>query len=247
MVRATLARKYYKQLKAVYAIMNRYRRYKLRSYIVEVVNTFKGVRNMPDLGKSKQWPRPPAVLHGFVERLKRMHELWRAKVILSRMPLHLREAFSQKIAAYEHLQGKRSEWGYTRFWRGDYLALDSENDPASAVITYRNAMDTLKQQHPFSQILFSSFIHKYNRFDKSAVRVLIVTDNFVAKLDAKKFKIMKEPAHLTSITGLSVSNVSNGLVVFHIGKNDFVGCLENPKNEDRVGELVGVLSSHLEK
>uniref|UniRef100_A0AC34RPG4 Uncharacterized protein n=1 Tax=Panagrolaimus sp. JU765 TaxID=591449 RepID=A0AC34RPG4_9BILA len=247
MIRATLARRYYKQLKAIYAIMNRYRRYKLRSYMVDVINTFKDVRSLPDLGKSKQWPTPPAVLQGFVKRLKRMHELWRAKVILARMPLHLREAFPQKITAHELLHNKRTEWGYNRFWKGDYLALDSENDPASAVIIYKNALNQLKQQHTFSNVLFSSFIHKFNRFNKSSLRVLLITDNFIAKLDAKKFKIMKEPAHLTSITGVSVSNISNGLIVFHIGNNDFIGCLENPKNEDRIGELVGVLGEHLNK
>ena len=200
MVRAVQARRYYKQLKAVYAIINRYRRYKLRSYIVEVVNTFRNVRQMPDYGKRLQWPRPPAVLLGFVDRLKRMHELWRAKMILSKMPLHLKDAFPQKIAAFEALHNKRSEWGYTRFWRGDYLALDSENNPPSAVIIYRDALEALKQQHPFTKVLFSSFIHKYNRFNKSTVRVLLITDNFIAKLDAKKFKIMKEPAHLTSVS-----------------------------------------------
>lgn len=125
MIRATIARRYYKQLKAIYAIMNRYRRYKLRSYMTEVINTFKDVRFLPDLGKSKQWPTPPAVLQGFVKRLKRMHELWRAKVILSRMPLHLKEAFLQKITAHELLHNKRTEWGYNRFWRGDYLTLAS--------------------------------------------------------------------------------------------------------------------------
>lgn len=84
-----------------------------------------------------------------------------------------------------------------------------------------------------------------------------MTDNFVAKLDSKKFKLLKEPAPISSveslfsktfqISGLSVSSVSNGLVVFHIGSNDFIGCLINPQNEDRIGELVGVLAAHFEK
>lgn len=50
-----------------------------------------------------------------------MHELWRAEKILSRMPQHLREALPQKLAAYETFCNRRFEWGYSRYWLGDYL------------------------------------------------------------------------------------------------------------------------------
>jgi hypothetical protein len=65
------------------------------------------------------------VLNSFVEKLKRMHALWRAKLVLNKMPEHLKEAFSQKIAAFYALNGKRQEWGYSRRWKADYLALVS--------------------------------------------------------------------------------------------------------------------------
>jgi hypothetical protein len=43
MTRATLARRRYKRMKAVYTIMNRYRRYKLRSYMINLIDTFRFV------------------------------------------------------------------------------------------------------------------------------------------------------------------------------------------------------------
>lgn len=46
MTRGTLARRRYKRLKAVYTIMNRYRRYKLRSYMINLIDTFRFV-NQP--------------------------------------------------------------------------------------------------------------------------------------------------------------------------------------------------------
>jgi hypothetical protein len=64
----------------------------------------------------------------FGMRLRRMHALWRANAILSRMPEHLRRALPQKFAAFEMFRGHRDEWGYERLWQGDYLALGYEHE-----------------------------------------------------------------------------------------------------------------------
>uniref|UniRef100_A0A1I7YKF9 Myosin motor domain-containing protein n=1 Tax=Steinernema glaseri TaxID=37863 RepID=A0A1I7YKF9_9BILA len=247
MVRAYRARQYYKQLKAVYAIMNRYRRYKLRSYIFNVIDTFQGVRQRKDLGKGLAWPKPPAVLNDFVAKLQRIHEMWRARIILDKMPEQLRQSFAQKVAAFEAFHSRRAEWGYQRFWIGDYLAHDSEHDSAEEAIAYRTSMATMHEKYPFERVLFSSYVQKFNRFNKSSYRVLVVTDRFVAKLEPKKFRPMKEPIQLSALSAISVSSASNGIVVFHVGENDFVGCLRNRPNEDRVGELVGTLSAHFQR
>jgi hypothetical protein len=81
------------------------------------------VRQLRDLGKSKVWPPPPVVLKSFVDKLKWIHNRWRAGIILAKMPEHLREALPQKLAAFEAFNGKRTEWGYSRRWKGDYLAI----------------------------------------------------------------------------------------------------------------------------
>lgn len=77
---------------------------------------------MSDLGASVKWPKSPAVLANFSKRLKRMHEIWRANVILSKIPDHLRQSLHQKLASFEAFNGKRLQWGYARFWKGDYLS-----------------------------------------------------------------------------------------------------------------------------
>jgi hypothetical protein len=51
-----------------------------------------------------------------------MHARWRANIIVSRMPDHLRAAFPAKCAAFENLNGRRHNWGYPRYWHGDYLS-----------------------------------------------------------------------------------------------------------------------------
>lgn len=47
--------------------------------------------------------------------------------------------------------------------------------------------------------------------------------------------------------GLSVSRKNDNTVIFHLGNNDFIGCLYNHRNEDRVGEVIGVLCAHFER
>ncbi|KIH54843.1 hypothetical protein ANCDUO_15008, partial [Ancylostoma duodenale] len=204
--RGYLARKHYKQKKAVYHIMGVYRRYKLRSYIISVVDSFRGVRQMPDLGKSVRWPAPPIVLAPFVAKLKQMHQRWRAATILARMPEHLRESLPEKLAAFVALNGKRERWGYSRSWKGDYLAQSEE--PTYNPIKYRGAMLAMKSSHPYEKVLFSSFFQ---------------------------------------VSRISVCPEPNGLFIIHVAENDIVGCLKNPKEEERVGELIGVLLAQYER
>ena len=76
MTRGALARKRAKQMRAIYMIMLRFKRYKMRSYILSIVDRFRGVARTRDYGKSVQWPRPPAVLQGLVSMLQKVHMRW---------------------------------------------------------------------------------------------------------------------------------------------------------------------------
>lgn len=76
---------------------------------------------MPDCGKHIVWPRPPHKLNALSDQLKQMHRLWYARIIINRLPEHLQQSLPQKLAACSILSRKRKEWGYSRFWKGDYL------------------------------------------------------------------------------------------------------------------------------
>lgn len=100
----------------------------------------------------------------------------------------------------------------------------------------------------FKAVLFSAFVTKFNKFNKCAERVLLVTDKLIFKLDTVKFKNMKEGVAIGALTGLSVTPGQDQLVVFHCpGGNDFVVSLHNTAKEDRVGELVGIICNAFEK
>lgn len=246
MWRGTLARWELKRLKAAWLILNRYRIYRIKLYIKNLLELFKNVKSQPDLGKKIVWPAPPLGLKDFVEKLKSIYSIWRAKLIVARIPPHLKESFKEKVAAFEAFNKKRKNWGYSYSWKGDYLKEKTELMPISLPNCYETGIAELKQRNPFSTVLFSSYVQKFNKHNKSALRALIVTDKFFARLEPKKFKLVKSVIPLEKVVGLSVCSEDNNLVVIQSGNNDFVGCLATSDNISRVGELVGVLGAYFE-
>ncbi|KAK6024616.1 hypothetical protein OSTOST_09571 [Ostertagia ostertagi] len=88
---------------------------------------------------------------------------------------------------------------------------------------------------------------KFNRFNKSSLRALVITDKFIAKFDAVNFKLLKEPIPLQNVSRISICPEPNGLFVIHVAENDIVGCAKNAREEERIGELVGTLLAQYEK
>lgn len=75
-----------------------------------------------------------------------------------------------------------------------------------------------------------------------AERVMLVTDQFIFKLDCEKFRNMKEGVPLKDLTGITVSPGQDQLIVLHCpGGNDLVVSLHCLKQEDRVGECLGTI------
>ncbi|OXB56645.1 hypothetical protein ASZ78_003936 [Callipepla squamata] len=93
----------------------------------------------------------------------------------------------------------------------------------------------------------NTMLRRVNRFSKVEDRAIFITDRHLYKMDpTKQYKVMKT-IPLYNLVGLSVSNGKDQLVVFHTKDNkDLIVCLfsKEPPNDNRVGELVGVLASH---
>uniref|UniRef100_A0A8C8SX46 Myosin IG n=1 Tax=Pelusios castaneus TaxID=367368 RepID=A0A8C8SX46_9SAUR len=86
-----------------------------------------------------------------------------------------------------------------------------------------------------------------NRFNKSRDRAILVTDQHLYKLEPRKqYKVMRA-IPLSMVTQVSVTSCQDQLVVFHTQSNDdLVICFHKmqPEEDNRVGELVGVLVNH---
>nr|CAD7577169.1 unnamed protein product [Timema californicum] len=214
----------------------------LANYATEAVTCqTRDAKRLRDYGKSLKWPAPPLAVRPAVPLLRKLFNSWRAYMILRAVPRNEWPQLKLKILAASSLNGKRATWGQGRKWLGDYLSRPEENNNSSLFVS---SVNNLRNTDHVKKVLFSSYIRKTNRFNKAADRVLLVTDSAIYKMDATKFKPMRKGSPIQEVTGLSVSPGRDQLLVIHSSKgNDLVVSLVTARNEDRVGELVAVLSS----
>uniref|UniRef100_H2ZUY8 Myosin IG n=2 Tax=Latimeria chalumnae TaxID=7897 RepID=H2ZUY8_LATCH len=240
--RGALARKHYRETRAVYIIMSHYKRYKVKAYLMEVVRRFQSVRNMSDYGKSVEWPFPPVVLSQFQKETIGLFKRWRARQIIKNIPPSDMPQIKLKMAAMDALKGQRKDWGYQHTWEGNYLSTIKDNPQMKP--QFEKVAKGLKGKAKYNFVLFSCHIRKFNKYYKSEDRAILITDKHIYKLNPKKQYKMMKSIPLDYVKGLSVTTGKDQLVVFHtVNCDDLVVCLQkmNPVNENRIGELVGVL------
>ncbi|CAI5789277.1 unconventional myosin-Ig isoform X1 [Podarcis lilfordi] len=246
--RGALARKRCRYLRATYTIMSYYKRHKVKSHLLELVERFQAVRSMADYGKGVEWPEPPAVLAQFQENSKLIFRRWRARQIVKNIPPSDMDQIKAKVAALDVLQGLRKDWGCSRSWGRNYLVSVVENPTMADQFAKR--VSALKEKVHFRSVLFSCHVRKINRCNKSTDRAILITDQHLYKLEPRKqYKVMKS-IPLSMVTGMSVTSGVDQLVVFHTQNHDgLVVCLHKmkPENDGRVGELVGVMVDHFRR
>ncbi|KAG5889110.1 hypothetical protein JTB14_003913 [Gonioctena quinquepunctata] len=237
--RGYVAREQYKRMKALMTMVKVYRLKKIKEYVNQLESKFRRAKSMRDYGKSITWPAPPLSLRETTKTLRKMYNRWRAQMILNKIPLQEWPQMKLKITAAGAFINKRAHYGVNRRWEGNYLTTHLEN---TNYTVFNEAANNLKNTKHFSTVLFSSYVTKFNKFNKVAERIMLVTDQFIFKLDCEKFRNMKEGVSFGDLTGISVSPGQDQLIVLHcIGGNDLVVSLHNQKQEDRIGECVGVI------
>lgn len=244
MTRGMLARILCRKMRAARYISHCYRLYRFRKYINELLNVYGNSKKLPDYGKSLTWPEPPLYLrseHHTINILKRMYAQWRAYMVLKPFPKEDWPQMQLKVIAVEALRGRKTDWGHDKRWDGNYLSMKSENE---YWCEFENACRNLSKDS-FEKVLFSSYIRKVNKFNKTADRVLVVTNRNIYKLDMKNFKSLKSYP-IVELSSISVSPGSDQLVMLHRERgDDFIFTLLNFNgqchNINRVGELIAVL------
>nr|AAQ11360.1 myosin 1d [Xenopus laevis] len=244
--RGTLARRRCKRIRAGLTILRYYRRYKVKSYLREVMHRFNGVKNSRDYGKHVKWPTPPRVLRRFQEALQNIYNRWRGYQIIKSLPPAEIPKVRAKVAAFENLKGHRVDMGLQGCWEGSYLASNQENARNSNQFVSRS--NELQRKDKFMQALFSCHVQKVNRFNKVQDRAIFITDRHLYKMDpGKEYKVMTSTP-LYNVSGISVTSGKDQLVVFHMKDNkDLIvclGCSGQGPYDSRIGELVGVLANH---
>uniref|UniRef100_A0AAY4DSL0 Myosin IG n=1 Tax=Denticeps clupeoides TaxID=299321 RepID=A0AAY4DSL0_9TELE len=246
--RGALARMRCRRMRAIYAIMGCYKRYKVKSHFFEVERRFASVRSMADYGKSVEWPTPPKVFCMRLTRLTHVSFRWRARRIIKNIPPSDMLEVRAKVAAMEALRGERPDWGFGRAWERDYLANPKDCPQSSS--NFMRASKDLKSKDQYSQILFSGSVRMLNWFNNTKDRGLVITDKHIYKLEPKKYKVHKK-IPLDSVTGLSVTSDTDQVVALHTAtQDDFLVYLQRGElcpNQDRIGELVGTLCDHFKR
>lgn len=189
-VRGWLARQLYKRMKAAAVVMRWYRRQKLSGYVQQLADTFRNAKQMRDYGKNLPWPVPPLAGRYAEEQLKVLFNKWRASMILKKYPRSEWPRLRLQIIAADAFKKRRRYWGQDGKWLGNYLSNTHEN---SNYNSYNASINNMKNTEAFRVVAFSSFVKKFNHFNKSADRAIIVTDTGIYKLDSakNKFKDMK--------------------------------------------------------
>uniref|UniRef100_H0WG72 Myosin IG n=1 Tax=Otolemur garnettii TaxID=30611 RepID=H0WG72_OTOGA len=243
--RGTLARWHCRRLRAVYTIMRGFRRYKVRAHLAELQRRFQAARQPPLYGRDLVWPPPPTVLQPFQDTCQALFCRWRARQLVKNIPPSDMAQIKAKVAAMGALQGLRQDWGCRRAWNRDYLSSATDNPTASSL--FAQQLKKLREKDGFGTVLFSSHVRKVNRFHKRRDRALLLTDRHLYKLEpSRQYRVMRA-VPLDRVTGLSVTSGRDQLVVLHArGQDDLVVCLHRsqPPLDNRIGELVGVLSAH---
>lgn len=198
--RGYLCRKKYKEMKAALYIMSYYRKYKLRTYIDLLSKKFKNARNMRDYGKSIQWPAPPLSLRHLIGTLRAAFNRWRAWMVLSKIPKDDWPQLRLKLNAAAVFRNKRPMWGQARKWEGNYLAQSSEN---TNNFLFTTTVNNFKNTEHFQSVLFSAFIKKFNKYNKSSDRAMLVTDHCIYKMDRLKFKNLKRGIPIQEVNIIS--------------------------------------------
>lgn len=199
-VRGWIARQQFKRMVAAVTIMRYYSQYKKRKYMDELTQRFRHVKNMKDYGKHIRWPEVPLAMRRAEPGLKMLYNKWRASMLLRKFPRSEWAQLRLQVVAASALKQRRKFWGQSRRWLGNYLTNPTENTNYSH---YNASINNMRNSdNHFTKVLFSSFVKKFNRNNKSADRALILTETTVYKLDGykNKFKNMSRTIEIKDVS-----------------------------------------------
>jgi len=208
--RGWIARKKWKKLKAAIKIQLKWRSYKSKKYFHVLFAAYKDVKSRPDYGKSIKMPPPPSVLERFGQLFLLIHKNWRARMMIMALTPAQRALVRRKVFTHTLFKGKKP-FDVNKKVDGDYISQDAAH--ASA---FSNARSTFLAAGRDQEVLFASFATKVSRKCRNDARAFVLGDGNLYKLDAKSFKIHKEPIPLKNVTGIAVSSKKDSVVVFNL-------------------------------
>eukprot|EP01091_Cochliopodium_minus_P000432 TRINITY_DN1040_c0_g1_i1.p1 TRINITY_DN1040_c0_g1~~TRINITY_DN1040_c0_g1_i1.p1 ORF type:complete len:1025 (+),score=324.78 TRINITY_DN1040_c0_g1_i1:24-3077(+) len=235
--RGYLCRKNVSKQRAAMKIQLAYRRYRSNKWLIQVIKTFRDVKTQEKYGKNTKWPEPPNVLSRALTLLRKVHNTWRCKLLISTLKESDKAFVKQKIVTYDIFHEKK-KWNVPRAYDSDYLVADTNKTKDK----YELQVKLLFQKYGDTDILFSDVVDKLNRRAKLQKRVLVVTEKNIYKQDPKGYKIRKLGTPLVSIVDIQLSKFDDRWVVIHCsGEYRDLAIRCNEEGDEKFSELVTTL------
>ncbi|XP_078362990.1 unconventional myosin-Ic-like [Oculina patagonica] len=172
-------------------------------------------KSLPTSVLDKSWPKPPGSMVEASELLHKMHTLQLSrKYVLSVTP-ERKAQLDMKVAASEIFKGKKANYE-----KSIPVPFSPHRLDIAQEMLKKNVI-TDKQIVPTSEtIRYCIGVHKYDRNGyKLRTRILIVTEQALYILDDKNYKLKHRIAN-GSLTGISVSSKTDGVLVLHMPVED---------------------------
>ncbi|XP_062512856.1 unconventional myosin-Ig-like isoform X2 [Corticium candelabrum] len=206
------ARRYYRRLRSALKIQNTFKSYKWRRYMLKVIDTFKDVKILPDLGYRLQWPEPPPVLKAGQAYMQKIHRNWRAKVIVEKLSKQQVDEMRVRCIAFSACRGRKSDWGSTVPF--PLNGLKDETNPGSA--KFNQSVAALKSLNGDQTVIYSAHVVKLGRNMKTADRAFVLTDKHLYRLDGVTYQTGKKaPIVLKQIGSVSLLPGNDQGMIIH--------------------------------
>jgi len=241
--RGYACRRQWNKMKASVQIQLFYRRYRFRKYFFDLKKTFQNVAQDPQYGKTTRWPNHGPVLDAGVNMLQRVHENWRAKMMILSLSPEDQAEMRQKVLAYSIFHGKKP-WNCSRRYLADYLQLESNPNQQK----YIAVSTTLFSTYGDTQVMFADYVWKVNHNHKTQKRGIVATEKNIYKHDPKNYKIKKYETPLVEVKSIVVSPYNDTYVIVHANEphRDLVLDL-GAEGSEKAAEFVSVVVSEHRK
>ncbi|KAJ7387260.1 Unconventional myosin-Ih [Desmophyllum pertusum] len=172
-------------------------------------------KRLPTSVLDKSWPKPPGSMVEASEKLHKMHTLQLSRKYVNSITPERKAQLDMKVAASEMFKGKKDNYEHSI----PILFIPHRLDIAQEML--KKNVITDKQIVPSSEtIRYCTGVHKYDRNGyKLRTRILILTEQAIYILDDKNYKL-KHRIATSSLTGISVSSKTDGVLVLHVPVED---------------------------
>lgn len=172
-------------------------------------------KRLPSSVLDKSWPKPPGSMVEVSEQLHKMHTRHLVRKYVQGITPEKKAQLNMKVTASEMFKGKKASYE-------ESIPMPFEPHRLGVALEMlKKTVVTDKQIIPSSEtIRYCTGVHKYDRNGyKLRTRILILTEQAIYILDDKTYKL-KHRITNSSLTGISVSSKTDGVIVLHLPIED---------------------------